>query len=225
MLAPYYAPSTVGPGVAYCARRDGRRVRNATDRLRSAEQTKSECHALNPKARAPTLVAERGVLTETPAILAIVAQSYHEARSRRSISFRSDCRADRPGAGGAVSGLVFITAAGGALQVQGSLAEDQGNFTIDGGATLEADEGKDGHEQGRHAANSVSAGQPFQRARIKRPAPQWFCDCRQIYPSGNPALRIPSARRSRQARWARESLYLTVRNQPTVNLGSIASPA
>ena len=38
---------------------------------------------------------------------------------------------------GAVSGDIFVTAAGGALQVQGSLAGDQGNFTIDGGATLE----------------------------------------------------------------------------------------
>ena len=39
--------------------------------------------------------------------------------------------------GGAVSGDVYVTAAGGALQVQGSLAGDQGNFTIDGGASLE----------------------------------------------------------------------------------------
>ena len=36
---------------------------------------------------------------------------------------------------GAVSGGVRITADGGALQVQGSLAGDQGNFTIDGGAS------------------------------------------------------------------------------------------
>ena len=38
---------------------------------------------------------------------------------------------------GAVSGDIRVTADGGALQVQGSLAGDQGNFTIDGGATLE----------------------------------------------------------------------------------------
>ena len=42
---------------------------------------------------------------------------------------------------GAVSGLVFITAAGGTLQVQGSLAGDQGRFTIDGGASLELSNG------------------------------------------------------------------------------------
>ncbi len=43
--------------------------------------------------------------------------------------------------GGAVSGDVSITAAGGALQVQGSLAGDQGTFTIDGGASLELSNG------------------------------------------------------------------------------------
>ena len=42
---------------------------------------------------------------------------------------------------GAVSGDVYITAAGGTLKVQGSLAGDQGNFTIDGGATLELSNG------------------------------------------------------------------------------------
>jgi hypothetical protein len=44
-------------------------------------------------------------------------------------------------ASGAVSGDVSMTAAGGALKVQGSLAGDQGNFTIDGGATLELSNG------------------------------------------------------------------------------------
>ena len=42
---------------------------------------------------------------------------------------------------GAVSGDVYMIAAGGALKVQGSLAGDQGNFTIDGGATLELSNG------------------------------------------------------------------------------------
>ena len=43
--------------------------------------------------------------------------------------------------GGAVNGAVYITAAGGALQVQGSLAGDQGTFTIDGSASLELSNG------------------------------------------------------------------------------------
>ena len=40
-----------------------------------------------------------------------------------------------------MSGDVYITAAGGTLKVQGSLAADQGNFTINGGATLELSNG------------------------------------------------------------------------------------
>ena len=34
---------------------------------------------INPKGRVPTLVTERGILTETPAILAFVAQSFPRA--------------------------------------------------------------------------------------------------------------------------------------------------
>ena len=46
----------------------------------SAEQQKSpEFMAINPKARVPALVTERGVLTETPAMLVFIAQSYPRA--------------------------------------------------------------------------------------------------------------------------------------------------
>jgi glutathione S-transferase len=45
-----------------------------------AEQKSPAYLAINPKARVPALVTPRGVLTETPAILAYVAQSYPEAR-------------------------------------------------------------------------------------------------------------------------------------------------
>jgi glutathione S-transferase len=44
--------------------------------FRSAEQTKPEYLAINPKGRVPALVTDRGVLTETPAILAYVAQTH-----------------------------------------------------------------------------------------------------------------------------------------------------
>jgi glutathione S-transferase len=40
------------------------------------DQRKPEYLAVNPKGRVPALVTENGVLTETPAILAFVAQSY-----------------------------------------------------------------------------------------------------------------------------------------------------
>jgi glutathione S-transferase len=45
-----------------------------------AEQKSAAYLAINPKARVPALVAPRGVLTETPAMLAYIAQSYPEAR-------------------------------------------------------------------------------------------------------------------------------------------------
>ena len=44
------------------------------------EQRKPEYLAINPKGRAPALVTDEGVLTETPAILAFIAQSFPQAR-------------------------------------------------------------------------------------------------------------------------------------------------
>ena len=46
----------------------------------AGDQRKPEYLAVNPKGRVPALVTARGVLTETPAILAFVAQSYPRAR-------------------------------------------------------------------------------------------------------------------------------------------------
>jgi glutathione S-transferase len=43
------------------------------------DQRKPEYLAVNPKGRVPALVTERGVLTETPAILAFIAQSFPNA--------------------------------------------------------------------------------------------------------------------------------------------------
>ncbi len=45
----------------------------------AAEQTKPDYLAINPKARVPALQTARGILTETPAILAFIAQSFPEA--------------------------------------------------------------------------------------------------------------------------------------------------
>jgi glutathione S-transferase len=45
-----------------------------------SEQRSAEYLRVNPKARVPALVTSRGILTETPAILAFVAQSFPQAR-------------------------------------------------------------------------------------------------------------------------------------------------
>lgn len=44
------------------------------------DQRKPEYLAINPKSRVPALVCERGVLTETPAILAWIAQTWPAAK-------------------------------------------------------------------------------------------------------------------------------------------------
>ena len=47
---------------------------------RDGDQRKPEYLAVNPKGRVPALVTDQGVLTETPAILAFIAQSFPQAR-------------------------------------------------------------------------------------------------------------------------------------------------
>jgi len=44
------------------------------------EQRKPEYVAINPKGRVPALATDRGILTETPAILAFIAQNFPQAR-------------------------------------------------------------------------------------------------------------------------------------------------
>lgn len=80
MLKLYYAPHTCSlathivleeVGAAYVLER----VDFAADEQRSPRYL-----AINPKGRVPALATERGVLTETPAMLAFVAQSFPAAR-------------------------------------------------------------------------------------------------------------------------------------------------
>lgn len=44
------------------------------------DQNKPDYLAINPKGRVPALITDRGILTETPAILAYLAQSYPQAQ-------------------------------------------------------------------------------------------------------------------------------------------------
>jgi len=44
------------------------------------QQNSSDYLAINPKGRVPSLVTDRGVLTETPAMLAYIAQTFPEAK-------------------------------------------------------------------------------------------------------------------------------------------------
>ncbi len=46
----------------------------------TSEQQSPEYLAINPKGRVPTLVTDKGTLTETPAMLAFIAQSFPKAK-------------------------------------------------------------------------------------------------------------------------------------------------
>jgi glutathione S-transferase len=48
--------------------------------FKNSQQRSDEYLAINPKGRVPALVTDRGIITETPAILAYVAQSYPAAK-------------------------------------------------------------------------------------------------------------------------------------------------
>jgi glutathione S-transferase len=80
MLKLYYSPGSCAlashialeeAGCAYTAER--------LDFKRN-QQTSPEYLAINPKGRVPALVTDRGILTETPAILAFIAQSFPQAK-------------------------------------------------------------------------------------------------------------------------------------------------
>lgn len=79
MLKLYFTPHTCSLA-SHIALEDAGAT-YSTERISfSAEQQKSpEFVAINPKARVPALVTERGVLTETPAMLAFIAQSFPQA--------------------------------------------------------------------------------------------------------------------------------------------------
>ena len=80
MLTLYYAPHTCAlathivleeTGAGYTAKR----IDFASNQQHSPEYLK-----INPKGRVPALITDRGILTETPAMLVYVAQSFPEAR-------------------------------------------------------------------------------------------------------------------------------------------------
>jgi glutathione S-transferase len=48
--------------------------------FKSNQQNSAEYLAINPKGRVPALVTDHGILTETPAMLAFIAQSYPRAK-------------------------------------------------------------------------------------------------------------------------------------------------
>ena len=73
----YNAPqSTCSQKVRLCLAEKGLDFEEHKLDLFSGDQLKPEYLAINPKGRVPALITEHGILTETPAVLAYIAQRY-----------------------------------------------------------------------------------------------------------------------------------------------------
>jgi glutathione S-transferase len=80
MLTFYYATNTCALASHIALEEVGADYETRWIDFAAGEQTKPDYLKINPKGRVPALVTERGVLTETPAILAYVAQTHPEAK-------------------------------------------------------------------------------------------------------------------------------------------------
>ena len=80
MLTLYYATNTCALASHIALEEAGAAFDTRRVDFAAAEQTKPDYLKINPKGRVPTLMTGRGALTETPAILAYIAQSHPEAK-------------------------------------------------------------------------------------------------------------------------------------------------
>lgn len=80
MLKLFYATGTCALASHIALQESGADYQIVRVDFRSEEQRKPDYLAINPKGRVPALVTDRGILTETPAILAFIAQSFPQAR-------------------------------------------------------------------------------------------------------------------------------------------------
>ena len=80
MMKLFYAPGTCALASHIALEDAGADYRAERIDFKANQQNSPDYLAVNPKGRVPALVTDRGVLTETPAILAFVAQSFPAAR-------------------------------------------------------------------------------------------------------------------------------------------------
>ena len=76
MMTLFYAPHTCSLASHIALEDAGADYTTVRISFANDEQRKPEYLAINPKARVPALVTGRGTLTETPAMLAFIAQSF-----------------------------------------------------------------------------------------------------------------------------------------------------
>jgi glutathione S-transferase len=84
VLKLYYAPNTCALASHISLEDAGAGYETVRLNFAESEQRKPDYLAVNPKGRVPALATDRGILTETPAILAFIAQSFRRRASRRS---------------------------------------------------------------------------------------------------------------------------------------------
>jgi glutathione S-transferase len=80
MLRLYFTPHTCALASHIALEDAGAAYETVRVDFAKQEQRQPGYLAINPKARVPSLVTDHGVLTETPAILAFIAQSFPAAR-------------------------------------------------------------------------------------------------------------------------------------------------
>lgn len=80
MFTLYYAPHTCALASHIALEEAGAVYETVRISFASEDQKKPGYLKINPKARVPSLVTGKGILTETPAILAFIAQSYPQAK-------------------------------------------------------------------------------------------------------------------------------------------------
>ena len=80
MFKLYYAPGTCAPASHIALQEAGCDYQPERLDFKANQQNSPDYLAINPKGRVPALVTEHGTLTETPAILAFIAQSFPQAK-------------------------------------------------------------------------------------------------------------------------------------------------
>src|SRR5438445_3362258 len=80
MFKLYFAPGTCALASHIALADAGASYTTVKLDFKAGQQNSPEYLAINPKGRVPSLVMDRGVLTETPAILAFIPQSFPRAK-------------------------------------------------------------------------------------------------------------------------------------------------
>jgi glutathione S-transferase len=80
MFKLYYSPGSCALASHIALQEAGADYRAERIDFKANQQNSPEYLAINPKGRVPALVTDRGILTETPAVLAFIAQAFPEAK-------------------------------------------------------------------------------------------------------------------------------------------------